>query len=149
MKISFTFIEVLADVSMKSKLLSSAYIWASWKTASLKDESTQHLRKCTEISKGNVHPEIRTSVHLLIHAVFQLANHVAAAQREKSEWCQKSGGFSYCGIVVTRSNTRITRCLFYCCCVGNCTSLRSCNKLNVDLSVCTSVLDKIELEKKK
>lgn len=29
MKISFTFIDVFADVSIKSKLLSSAYDWAS------------------------------------------------------------------------------------------------------------------------
>lgn len=50
MKISFTFIEVFADVSMKSKLLSSAYDCASY-------ESENNIRKSLVKNPFTIHKD--------------------------------------------------------------------------------------------
>lgn len=46
MNISFTFIDVFADVSMNSKLLSSAYDWASWQYKVITTRCQRALPEC-------------------------------------------------------------------------------------------------------
>lgn len=56
MKISFTFMEVFAEVSMKSKLLSSAYDCASYRAASemsKKKSNKQSQKKCLNEKLGD------------------------------------------------------------------------------------------------